>query len=293
MERKGAVTVPSLFNALRQNEALNYRFRNLTTEDYPGFYHYHRGIEILIVHRGTGHLVLNRRMHSIASGSILFFQPYQLHRLHFDVNEQSPYERTIITFEPSSFEPFFRMFPTVHRFFEHMWKEDLASQMFQMGTQTVFIDAVLERFHDYLTERDEEEQLESAALMIIQIVDYIQSLNVAGLPQGSPRTERHAEKIMQWIEKHYTEPFDLDELAKELHLSRHHVSHLFRRETGGTITDYLIARRIRQACWLLRVEPLSIEQIGAKVGIPHFAYFCRLFKKITGVTPKQYRSSSR
>lgn len=293
MERKGAVTLPSLFNALRQNEALNYRFRNLTTEDYPGFYHYHRGIEILIVHRGTGHLVLNRRMHSIASGSILFFQPYQLHRLHFDVNEQSPYERTIITFEPSSFEPFFRMFPTVHRFFEHMWKEDLATQMFQMGTQTAFIDAVLERFHDHLTERDEEEQLESAALMIIQIVDYIQSLNVAGIPQGSPRTERHAEKIMQWIEKHYTEPFDLDELAKELHLSRHHVSHLFRTETGGTITDYLIARRIRQACWLLRVEPLSIEQIGVKVGIPHFAYFCRLFKKITGVTPKQYRSSSR
>lgn len=278
-----------LYNVLRQNEAINYRYRNLTTENYPGFYHYHRGIEILIVHRGAGHLVLNRRMYPIESGTILFFQPFQLHRLHFDVDEHSPYERTILTFEPSSFEPYFKMFPSSHRFFDHMWKDDLPSPMFRMGSDTSFIDAVLERFHDKLADTEEENLLEGCALMIMLIMDYLGSIGDSGSIQGPPRTERHAEKIMQWIEKHYTEPFELDELARAMHLSKHHVSHLFRSETGSTITDYLIARRIRQACLLLKMEADSIEHIGARVGIPNFAYFCRLFKKMTGLTPNQYR----
>ncbi|WP_373430115.1 AraC family transcriptional regulator [Paenibacillus sp. GD4] len=42
------------------------------------------------------------------------------------------------------------------------------------------------------------------------------------------------------LEEHYTEPFDLSSLARELHLSKHHVSHLFRSETGGSITEYVI-----------------------------------------------------
>jgi len=282
--------MPSLYNVLRPNETLNYRFRNITTENYPGFYHYHRGIEILIVHRGSGNLVLNRSMYPIESGSILFFQPFQLHRLHFDVAENAPYERTILTFEPATFEPFFRGLPSASRFFGHMWKDDLPSQLFRMGSDTSYIDAVLERSHRKLTDLEEEDSMEWAGLMILQIMDYLHSLHDSSPIQGSPRAERHAEKIMQWIEKHYTEPFELDELAKALHLSKHHISHLFRSETGSTITEYLIARRIRQACLLLKLEHLSVEQVGSRVGIPNFAYFCRLFKKITGLTPKQYRS---
>jgi YesN/AraC family two-component response regulator len=103
------------------------------------------------------------------------------------------------------------------------------------------------------------------------------------------RPHRYSETIMQWVEKHYTEDFDLGKLAEEMHLSKFYVSRIFRQETGSNITDYLTARRIKQACRLLETTPHSIEQIGAQVGLHNPSYFCQLFKKITGKPPLQYR----
>jgi AraC-like DNA-binding protein len=277
-------------NDILQNSPIRFRYKHFSTENYPGFYHYHRGIEILFIHQGKGTLVLNRKVHALEGGCLLFLQPFQLHRLHFEVSDQCPYERTILNFEPVAFLPFFKMFPDILRFYEHMWKDELSNQVFHMNSEGAYISAILERFQQKMSERQGDDPNE-AALMIVNIFDYLQSLNEGGFFQAGPRPERHAEKIMHWVEAHYTELFDLNELAKELHLSKHHVSHLFRTETGSSITDYVIARRIRQACWLLQTESISVESIGVLVGIPNFSYFCRLFKKITGLTPKQYRDS--
>lgn len=283
--------MPFSFHIL-QNSPVIFRYKDISTANFPGFYHYHRGIEILWVHQGKGHLMVNRKMYALGPGSVMILQPFQLHRIHFDVSEECPYERSVLTFEPSTFAPFFKGFPAILRFFEHIWKDELASQVISMGSDTTYITAVLERFGRIMSERKGKDQPEAAAQMILAIFGYLHSLMDEGIPgQGSPRAERHAEKIMHWVEEHYAEPFDLSELARELHLSKHHISHLFRAETGSSITDYVMARRIRQACWLLKTESLSVEQVGIRVGIPHFSYFCRLFKKITGLTPKQYRDS--
>jgi AraC-like DNA-binding protein len=275
-----------------QDSQIQYRFRHITKRDYSGFYHYHRGIEMLFVHRGIGHLVLNRKMYTLGPGSIMFIQPFQLHRVHFEVSEQNPYERTLLTFEPTSFLSAFHMFPSTRRFFEHMWKDELFNQVFQVSKDAdmAYLSAVLEHFDHKLKGRSESEQQEVASMLIVALFEYLLPLAESGTAQRIPRTERHAETIMQWIEEHYAEPFSLDALAKDLHLSKHHISHLFRTETGSSITDYLIARRIRQACWLLKTESDSIEQVGAQVGIPNFSYFCRLFKKTTDLTPKEYRN---
>jgi AraC-like DNA-binding protein len=272
---------------------LFFRYRDFSTDNYPGFYHYHRGIELLFVHRGQGHIVLNRKLYPLEAGNIIFIQPFQLHRLHFEVSELSPYERSILNFEPTSIVPFLRTFPMALRFFEHLWKDELTNQVFRMDSDNTYISALLERFDYTMSEQNISNYQEAASMMVINILNYLQSQKEESQFQGIPRTERHAEKIMQWVEEQYTNPFDLDKLAKELHLSKHHVSHLFRTETGSSITEYVIARRIRQACWLLKTEAMPIEHIGSQVGIPHFSYFCRLFKKITGVTPKQYRNSYR
>ncbi|NOU94315.1 AraC family transcriptional regulator [Paenibacillus sp. LMG 31456] len=282
--------MPISDNILRNNQ-ITVKFRHISTHNFTDFYHYHRGIEILFVHQGKGHLVLNRKVYTLEAGCIHLIQPFQLHRVHFEVSENCPYERSVITFEPTSFLTFFKGFPSILHFYEHMWKDELSNQVFHMSNDSVYILSILERLNKKLSERHGEDHIE-AALMIVAVFDYLHSLNEVSTHQAVPRPERYAEKIMQWVEDHYTEPFNLDELAKELHISRHHVSHLFQTETGSSISDYVIARRIRQACWLLKTESLSIEFIGLSVGIPHFSYFCRLFKRITGLTPKQYRNSS-
>ncbi|MNY58324.1 Multiple antibiotic resistance protein MarA [compost metagenome] len=74
-------------------------------------------------------------------------------------------------------------------------------------------------------------------------------------------------------------------------MSRTYVSRIFRRETGSSITNYLTARRIKEACSLLMSSGLPIQHIAERIGLPNPSYFIRLFKKEVGVTPFQYRRS--
>lgn len=269
---------------------LQLRYRMISTANVPIFDHYHKGIELLFIHRGQGNLTLNRKIYNLESGCLVILQPFQLHRVQIHANNQCPYERSVLKFDPSIFAPQLKNFPVLFRFFEQVWKNELSNQVFRMDHNLTYISGVLERFNDLYSKWNEEEDLETASMLIVNMIDYLKSLYNRGF-EGAARKECHAEKIMNWVEEHYTEPFQLGDLARELHLSRHHVSHLFRAETGGSITEYVIARRIRQACWLLKTESKSIEHVGSLVGIPNFSYFCRLFKKFTGLTPGQYRNS--
>jgi AraC-like DNA-binding protein len=97
------------------------------------------------------------------------------------------------------------------------------------------------------------------------------------------------EHILGWIEHHYAKPFQLEPLAKELHLSTFHLSHLFKEATGISITEYITVRRMHQAVLLLTSTDKPITRIAEEIGITSCSYFCKLFKSRMGTTPHQYR----
>jgi AraC-like DNA-binding protein len=100
---------------------------------------------------------------------------------------------------------------------------------------------------------------------------------------------RYTEKMIAWVEDNYQHNCVLERLATELHLSPFHISHLFHRETGRTLSDYIMARRIREASILLRSSSLSIQEISKRIGYGSAAYFSRVFKRQMGITPQHYR----
>ena len=74
------------------------------------------------------------------------------------------------------------------------------------------------------------------------------------------RKLRYSEKIMNWLEAHYAEEISLDTLAEHLHISKYYVSRISKQETGATLMDYILARRVKQACQLLVTSSSSIER---------------------------------
>ncbi|MFC5649593.1 helix-turn-helix transcriptional regulator [Paenibacillus solisilvae] len=95
------------------------------------------------------------------------------------------------------------------------------------------------------------------------------------------------------MEDHYRTPFSLEDLSSHLHLSPYHISHLFKQITGITLSDYLIQRRVKEACLLLANTTKSIQEIASEVGGLSPSYFCQMFKKTKGVSPEKYRKSIR
>ncbi|WP_339317470.1 response regulator [Paenibacillus sp. FSL R10-2734] len=101
------------------------------------------------------------------------------------------------------------------------------------------------------------------------------------------------ETIKRWISANYNQHADLNTLANMVFLTPSYLSKLFKQETGLTLTDYITEIRLRKAKHLLKSAPdLKIHEIGAEVGYGDPAYFNKLFKRVVGVTPNEYKRIS-
>lgn len=130
--------------------------------------------------------------------------------------------------------------------------------------------------------RDEEDLLQ----LLKQAVYEVTSL----LPCGKePRNRRLISIAEQYIRDHLAENLTLKEVAGQVYLSPAYFSAFFKRETGENFSSYLNKIRIENAKEMMADETLTLRFISHKVGFSDESYFNRIFKKITGVTPGEYR----
>ncbi|WP_159888475.1 AraC family transcriptional regulator [Paenibacillus puerhi] len=275
------------------------------TFEFQEIYHAHQGMELLIIHEGKGTVVMEQQLIEVSPGTILCFRPFQLHRIRIHDLPQQRYVRSMFVFEPVVLEQSLGPFPGLSDFFRSLWKDPQAWQSFQIPD----IPALEELLRDYAgrlqaaSAKHAEHLLEEQLLFLTAFLHRLKSHAQAASGLAGDRKQARlsgagrqglstAEQIMSWVEAHYTEPFELDRLAQDIHLSPNHVSALFRQSVGSTITEYVTARRIRQACWLLRTTDLSVQEIGGQIGLGNFSYFCQLFKKHVGLTPNKFRQTS-
>jgi len=95
--------------------------------------------------------------------------------------------------------------------------------------------------------------------------------------------------VKQYIAAHIREQIYVEDLAKLVHLNSQHLMRTFKRETGQSILEYIGQQRITIASRLLKETDYTINFIADCVGCENYSYFTKLFKKHTGVTPREYR----
>ena len=99
-------------------------------------------------------------------------------------------------------------------------------------------------------------------------------------------------KAAEYLRRNYSQKVSLDDLADHVGMSSAHLSRLFKKETGMTVTDYLSNLRCIEASRLLRESGHAIQEIAAYVGYLDNNYFVKVFKKQFGMTPSEYRNQS-
>ena len=96
-----------------------------------------------------------------------------------------------------------------------------------------------------------------------------------------------------WIATHYTQPNPVAAMIDHSQLAERTFKRRFRAATGYTPVEYVQTLRIEEAKQLLETEALATEEIGRLVGYEDAAFFRRLFKRRTGITPARYRQRFR
>ena len=96
-------------------------------------------------------------------------------------------------------------------------------------------------------------------------------------------------KAIRYISQNFSRNFTLDEVADHVHLNPAYFSTLFKQSTGSSFKEYLNMVRIEESKRLLSNTDYSIIDISLATGFEDQSYFSKVFKKYTGLTPKQYR----
>jgi AraC-like DNA-binding protein len=104
---------------------------------------------------------------------------------------------------------------------------------------------------------------------------------------GLKKQSLHNVKV--YLDEHYKEKITLDSLSDQFYINKFYLTRMFKEQFGATVLSYLDQVRITHAKHLIRFSDMTIENIGREVGIDDGAYFNRVFKKVEGVTPGEYR----
>ncbi len=110
--------------------------------------------------------------------------------------------------------------------------------------------------------------------------------------------ESHAQQnpyiksMQRYISEHISDKLTLGEIAEAVHLTPEYCCALFKKTTGKTVFSYILDQRIETAKRLITLGELSLKTIAGEMGFADYNYFSRTFKRITGLTPSEYRQMS-
>jgi AraC family transcriptional regulator of arabinose operon len=100
------------------------------------------------------------------------------------------------------------------------------------------------------------------------------------------------ESTLTFLHQNVHRDLSLSAMAEHAGLSVSHFSYLFKQQTGYSPTDYFIHLKIQRACTMLSLSPKNIHEIAYEIGYSDPYYFSRIFKKIMGISPRQYRETT-
>lgn len=141
-----------------------------------------------------------------------------------------------------------------------------------------------------IDETEYEKRFAQALYSEKQAQDFLEWLIFMGKDQEN--TKSLTEQIRQYIEEHIAKEIPRSELEETFHLNRDYLNRTFKKDTGYSLADYIVMRKIETAKEMLAMTELPVGEIGYWVGYENNSYFSRLFKKITGMTPAEYRKES-
>jgi two-component system response regulator YesN len=106
----------------------------------------------------------------------------------------------------------------------------------------------------------------------------------------STRSDKLADLARSYIKEHYMEKLTLADVAEALNISSGHLSNTFRKLTGTTLSDYIAQVKIQHAMELIDTHRYLMYEISDQLGFDNPYYFSKVFKKVTGISPREHEN---
>lgn len=149
-----------------------------------------------------------------------------------------------------------------------------------------------ETVHDKLSERSSGRDVRSQSLLYGLMADLIDSHSPAPhKAEPSAVKQRYIRQAVEYMETNYSQKISVLAIARFVGLDRTYLSSLFKEKYGVSLQLYLLQFRISRAQELLMRTDLSVSDVSRSVGYTDPFLFSKMFKRVTGVSPRQARTS--
>ncbi|MCM1122670.1 MAG: response regulator [Eubacterium sp.] len=163
---------------------------------------------------------------------------------------------------------------------------------------TIFLDVVSENGSSAsMGELDEMEQMMDKVLEKLdgeQVLNLLEEMLLIVLSEKMSEISGNIKDVVreaaQFIDNNYYEEMTLVSLASKYCVESSYFSRMFKQETGKNLMLYITDKRIEKAKEIMRQSELSMAEIAFMVGYDDYTYFSKVFKKVTGVSPREYRN---
>lgn len=112
------------------------------------------------------------------------------------------------------------------------------------------------------------------------------------LPLSNEANQLNTQIIDGYLEDNIDKQVSLEQMAQVSGLSKFHFAKKFQKQTGVSPIRYFLELKIKHACELIDRTQLTIKEVSSRLGYDDPYYFSRLFKKVMGISPKQYRQTN-
>ena len=225
---------------------------------------------ILYVVRGKGYCYMDRQRIELSSGALVILDCYQPHRYGTD----SGWEIYWIHFDGRLARDYFDVIVQTRR-------QVITPKSVYHASRG--LERIYSMFH---VEKRINEVLISKNIMSVLSEFLLYEQPHEGVPEHSVRIE----ELLSYINENIDQQLTLESLAQRVSLSPFYFSRVFKKETGYTLREYLTNTRINAARFYLRSTELSLKEITYRCGYGSDSTFCTTFKRITGMTPLEYRN---
>lgn len=231
--------------------------------------------KIHFIHKGTGIVRVGGETHKLSPGQAFLIYPHFLTYYEADLIE--PWTYSWIGFRGAQVEsilsrtrlsPERPVFPMDWRIMPGLY-EQLTVVSTREGARDLQLKAMLYEFLSVL-------------------VDVIPA-SAANHPMPK-KQEAYILPCIEFLHAHYSEHISVLQLASFLGLDRKYLSALFKEATGMPPQQYLLQYRMDKACELLEMSKYSVSEVARSVGYQDALLFSKMFKKVKGTSPKQFRS---
>ncbi|MFC4302342.1 helix-turn-helix domain-containing protein [Cohnella boryungensis] len=271
--------------------AFHFEFTDSPMTSREPLEHFHDAFELALFLKADISIFIKDRKYDIRDGDLLFIDSYEIHRMVYKPDQH--YKRYVLNFQ--------------HRFVQDLLRTLGQESLFQAIRsnpnakirlnlkQRLSMEEHFSRLmtlNASLAENRDDGTMQAELTM--RLILLLQEVYRIGQAQRQARSDSRLHLLvvdmLLYIDSRYSEDIQLEQLAAAVGKSKYYICRLFKESTTFTIVEYIQYRRVIEAQKKLLESDMHIIDIGLACGFQSLQHFYRVFKRISRLTPAQYRA---